>query len=67
MNILDTAIQAEGGVSNLAKALGIRQSAVSNWRSRGIPRGWQAALEGRYGDDKKKRKPRAAVPQPVGA
>ena len=35
MHALDDAIEAAGGVGKLAKALGIRQSAVSNWRMRG--------------------------------
>ena len=51
MTILDTAISREGGVGKLATALGIRQSRVSNWRSRQrIPEGWERALLLRYGD-----------------
>jgi hypothetical protein len=48
MDILDTAIKQEDGVSNLAKALGVGQSVVSNWRARGIPRPWRIVLEMRY-------------------
>ena len=51
MTIVDTAISREGGVGKLAPALGIRQSRVSNWRSRQrIPEGWEQALLLRYGD-----------------
>ncbi|WP_157443352.1 YdaS family helix-turn-helix protein [Curvibacter lanceolatus] len=71
MNILDTAIQAEGGVGNLAKALGIGQSNVSNWRGRGIPRGWQTVLLDRYGPNKTQaadgKKRRARTQQTIGA
>lgn len=35
MNALDRAIEIVGGVSALADALGVRQSAVSNWKARG--------------------------------
>lgn len=35
MNPLDRAITHVGGVTALAEQLGVRQSAVSNWRKRG--------------------------------
>ncbi|MFD2298382.1 helix-turn-helix domain-containing protein [Paracidovorax citrulli] len=35
MNPLETAISTVGGVGKLAEAIGIGQSAVSNWRARG--------------------------------
>ncbi|WP_312252153.1 Cro/CI family transcriptional regulator [Stenotrophomonas sp.] len=34
MDALDKAVKAAGGVTSLAIALGVRQSAVSNWKSR---------------------------------
>ncbi|WP_156382464.1 hypothetical protein [Acidovorax sp. Leaf160] len=49
MDILDTAIAAEDGVGRLAEALGVRQSVVSNWRKRGLPRPWRLVLGYRYG------------------
>jgi hypothetical protein len=48
MDILDAAIERAGGVGNLAVTLGVRQSAVSNWRARGLPRPWRMVLEARY-------------------
>ena len=35
MNALDKAVAAAGGVTSLARAIGVGQSVVSNWRSRG--------------------------------
>jgi DNA-binding transcriptional regulator YdaS (Cro superfamily) len=38
MDGLTKAIEAAGGVSKLARSLGMRQSAVGNWRARnGVP------------------------------
>ena len=37
MEALDKAIEAVGGVTKLAQAVGVAQSAVSNWKVRGIP------------------------------
>lgn len=54
MDILETAIQAEGSVSKLADALDVRQNVVSNWRARGLPKPWAQVLTLRYF---KKRKP----------
>ena len=48
MNLLNIAITEAGGVAELAKSLGVVPSAVGNWKSRGIPRAWQLALELRY-------------------
>jgi hypothetical protein len=48
MDILNTAIDAEGGVGKLATALGVRQTVVSNWRARGLPRSWDYALRLKY-------------------
>jgi hypothetical protein len=50
MTILDTAIKREHGVTKLAAALGVRQSVVSNWRVRGLPKPWRMVLELRYSD-----------------
>lgn len=58
MNILEKAIQTEGGVSALAKSLGLVAHAVSNWRLRGLPKPWEMLLEERYGD--KQRQPEQA-------
>lgn len=35
MNPLESAIAAVDGVGKLADAIGVRQSAISNWRARG--------------------------------
>lgn len=35
MDVLEHAVQLLGGVGRLARALGLRQSAVSNWKLRG--------------------------------
>jgi len=49
MDILKHAIQVEGGVSNLARALGVEQNVVSNWLYRDkVPRPWLMVLEQRY-------------------
>lgn len=37
MNGLDKAITVAGGVGKLASAIGVAQTAVSNWKSRGVP------------------------------
>lgn len=51
MDILKTAIDAEGGVGKLAAALGVGQNVVSNWRARGLPRSWDFALRLKYAAD----------------
>lgn len=48
MDILQIAINEAGGAAELAKSLGVVPSAVGNWKSRGVPRSWQLALELRY-------------------
>ena len=49
MNILEIAIQHEKGVGNLARALGINQNVVSNWRMRQrLPQSWVVALSSKY-------------------
>lgn len=48
MDILETAIAIEGGVTKLADALQTRQSTVSNWRARGVPKPWRLVLLQRY-------------------
>lgn len=45
MNGLDTAIEAAGGVGKLAVAIGVAQTAVSNWKSRGVPLDQCPAIE----------------------
>jgi DNA-binding transcriptional regulator YdaS (Cro superfamily) len=37
MDALNRAIEAATGVSELARRIGVTQSAVSNWRARGAP------------------------------
>ncbi len=53
MQILELAIAKEGGVGHLAKTLGLKQTAVSNWKARGVPRPWIMVLESRYGKSSK--------------
>jgi len=45
MHILDIAIKAAGGTGRLAYMLDLKQNVVSNWRRRGVPKGWQRVLE----------------------
>jgi hypothetical protein len=49
MDILQIAIEAEGGVGKLAAALGEKQNVVSNWRARRLPRPWAKVLALKYG------------------
>ena len=42
---LTKAIARAGGVSQLARSLGVRQSAVSNWRNRQVPADRCRAIE----------------------
>lgn len=45
MDELKLAIQEAGGVSALARSLGISQSRVSNWLTReSVPDGWLAVI-----------------------
>jgi len=48
MNILEIAIIAAGGTGRLAYLLDVRQSVVSNWRRRGIPKAWEQVLRYKY-------------------
>ncbi len=48
MDILDIAISHAGGVTKLADKLGISQQAVTNWRSRGLPRAWELVLRQKF-------------------
>ena len=49
MDILQIAIEAEGGVGKLAAALGENQNVVSNWKARRLPRPWAKVLALKYG------------------
>jgi hypothetical protein len=48
MDILEIAIKASGGTGRLAYILDIRQNVVSNWRQRGVPKGWQQVLKFKF-------------------
>jgi hypothetical protein len=48
MDILEIAIKASGGTGRLAYILDIRQNVVSNWRQRGVPKGWQQVLRYKF-------------------
>ena len=48
MEQLQHAITEAGGVTALAKELGIAQPRVSNWLVRGVPDGWMAVLAMRW-------------------
>ena len=48
MDILEIAIKASGGTGSLAYILDIRQNVVSNWRQRGVPKGWQQVLRFKF-------------------
>lgn len=48
MDILEIAIKAAGGTGRLAYILDIRQNVVSNWRQRGVPKGWQQVLRFKF-------------------
>lgn len=45
MSALDQAIKAAGGLSALAKRLGVKPQVVWNWRRRGIPAEWILEIE----------------------
>jgi hypothetical protein len=44
MDILEIAIKASGGTGRLAYLLNVKQNVVSNWRQRGVPKGWEQVL-----------------------
>jgi len=48
MDILEIAIKAAGGTGRLAYVLDVRQNVVSNWRQRGVPKGWEQVLRYRF-------------------
>lgn len=48
MDILEKAIAIAGGVGKLADALDTKQSVVSNWRVRGLPKPWEQVLRLKY-------------------
>jgi len=48
MDILEIAIKASGGTGRLAYILDVRQNVVSNWRQRGVPKGWQQVLRYKF-------------------
>ena len=48
MEQLQHAITEAGGVTALARELGIAQPRVSNWLVRGVPDGWMAVLAMRW-------------------
>lgn len=58
MEQLQHAIKQAGGVTALAKALGIAQPRVSNWLVRGVPDGWMTVLSIRWPMVNKTRKPK---------
>jgi hypothetical protein len=62
--LLDRAIATEGGVGKLAVALGVRQSVVSNWRARGLPKPWSLALRLLYDPNRLARGPAASAAPP---
>lgn len=45
MDALTRAIEVATGVGELASAIGVTQTAVSNWRSRGVPLAQCPAIE----------------------
>jgi hypothetical protein len=48
MDILEIAIKASGGTGRLAFILNVKQNVVSNWRQRGVPKGWEQVLRYKY-------------------
>jgi hypothetical protein len=48
MNILEIAIKAAGGTGRLAYVLDVKQNVVSNWRQRGVPKGWKQVLRYKF-------------------
>lgn len=46
--MLDIAINAAGGVARLAEKLDVKPNVISNWRTRGVPRGWEALLKVKF-------------------
>jgi len=48
MDILEISIKAAGGTGRLAYILNVKQNVVSNWRQRGVPKGWQQVLKFKF-------------------
>ena len=48
MDILEIAIKASGGTGRLAYLLEVKQNVVSNWRQRGVPKGWEQVLKYKF-------------------
>jgi hypothetical protein len=48
MDILEIAIRAAGGTGRLAYILDVKQNVVSNWRQRGVPKGWEQVLRYKF-------------------
>jgi hypothetical protein len=48
MDILEIAIKASGGTGRLAYLLDVKQNVVSNWRQRGVPKGWEQVLRFKF-------------------
>jgi hypothetical protein len=48
MDILEIAIKASGGTGRLAYILNVKQNVVSNWRQRGVPKGWEQVLRFKF-------------------
>lgn len=63
MNILDLAISAEKGVSNLARAIGVEPNVIGNWKKRKVPKAWGQVLHMRYGaaDKRPTKQPKEAA------
>lgn len=49
MSALERAIEVAGGVTILASLVGVEQSAVSNWKRRGVPADKAKAIENATG------------------
>lgn len=45
MEILTETIERAGGVSALARYLGIKPNTISNWQTRGVPRAYTLLFE----------------------
>ena len=48
MDILEIAIKTAGGTGRLAYLLDLKQNVVSNWRARGVPKGWAKVIEMKF-------------------
>ena len=48
MDILEIAIKAAGGTGRLAYLLDLKQNVISNWRVRGVPKGWAKVIEMKF-------------------